>query len=148
LPTSAEREEVKALGRISLSCRPRGDARRVRAFVVDDSATARKALRRMLAGVAGNTVVGEASWAEEVIGRIEEARPDVVVLDWRMPGMDGVEATRLLRESHPQLRVVGFTSSGDQGIHQAFLDAGAVAVFAKRDAPKLREYLQELVPTR
>jgi two-component system invasion response regulator UvrY len=117
----------------------------VRVFVVDDSATARKMLELVLGELAGITLVGEAKSGEEALARVGEARPDVVVMDWKMPSMTGVEATERLLAAHPHVRVVGYTSSGEPGTHQAFLDAGASAVFAKEDGLRLRDYLHTLI---
>jgi CheY-like chemotaxis protein len=117
------------------------DADQVKVFVVDDSATARRMCRLVLGGD-GVTVVGEATSGEAALAHVAEVDPDIVVMDWQMPGIDGVEATRLLRERHPSLRVVGFTSSGADEIHQAFLDAGAAAAFHKADVRKLADYVR------
>jgi DNA-binding NarL/FixJ family response regulator len=97
----------------------------VRLFIVDDSEVARRMLRLLSDDVPGLVVVGEATTGEEALAPIREARPDVVVMDWQMPGINGVEATERLLAEHPNLRVVGFTSSGEPDTHQAFLDAGA-----------------------
>src|SRR3954470_7142333 len=72
---------------------------------------------------------------------IDVLAPDVVVMDWSMPGMSGIEATAELRRTRPELRVVGFTSTDDRIVHEAFLEAGATAVFAKEHALDVREYL-------
>jgi DNA-binding NarL/FixJ family response regulator len=117
----------------------------MRLFIVDDSDVARRMLRLVLGELPGLAFVGEATSGEEALPRIGEARPDVVVMDWQMPGIDGVEATRRVLAEYPHVRVVGFTSSGEPGIHQAFLDAGAAAVFAKEQAFALRDWLGALV---
>jgi DNA-binding NarL/FixJ family response regulator len=116
----------------------------VRVFVVDDSPTARRMLRLVLAEKDGLVVVGEAVSAEDCLARIDDFAPDVVVMDWRMPGMDGVDCTREVLARHPGLRVVGFTSSGSDGTRQAFLDAGAAEVFPKEQARELLDYLSSL----
>ncbi len=102
-------------------------------------------LRRVLAELPGLAVVGEAASGEEALAGVDDTRPDVVVMDWQMPGINGVEATTRLLAEHPHVRVVGYTSSGEPHIHQAFLDAGAVAVFAKEQAIELRDWLGALV---
>jgi two-component system invasion response regulator UvrY len=113
----------------------------VRLFIVDDSPIARQMLRRVLADRDGVEVVGEAVSAEDCLGRVADLAPDVVVMDWQMPGMNGADATRELLGRHPLVRVVGFTSSGPAESRQAFLDAGASEVFRKEDALHLRDYL-------
>ena len=116
----------------------------MRVFVVDDSPTARRMLRLVLAERDGFDVVGEAVSAEDCLARVAGFAPDVVVMDWRMPGMNGADATRELLARHPDVRVVGFTSSGSDGTRQAFLDAGASRVFLKERALDLRDYLRGL----
>jgi CheY-like chemotaxis protein len=116
----------------------------VRVFVVDDSPTARRMLSLLLTEPRVVVVVGEASSGEECLARVDELAPDVIVMDWKMPGIDGGQTTEDLLAGHPDVRVVGFTSSGSTVTHRAFLDAGAAAVFAKQDATKLRDYLGEL----
>ena len=79
----------------------------MRVFVVDDSPTARRMLRLVLAERDGVDVVGEAVSAEDCLARVADFAPDVVVMDWRMPGMNGAEATR---SCSPAIR--GYASSG------------------------------------
>lgn len=117
----------------------------MRLFIVDDSSTARRMLRRVLGDVPRLVLVGEAASGEEALARIARVRPDVVLMDWRMPGINGVKATTRLLAEHPHVRVVGCTSSGEPRTHQDFLDAGAVAVFAKEQALQLRDWLGTLV---
>ena len=117
----------------------RGSA--VKIFVVDDSAVIRRTMRALLAALPDVAVVGEASSAEACFSPIETLAPDVVVMDWSMPGMNGIEATAELQRTRPEVRVVGFTSTDDPCVHQAFIAAGATAVFAKQDAMALRDHL-------
>jgi DNA-binding NarL/FixJ family response regulator len=113
----------------------------VKVFVVDDSAIVRSMMGALLAAFPDVVVVGEAGSAEACFSPIETLAPDVVVMDWSMPGMNGIEATAELQRTRPEVRVVGFTSTDDRGVHQAFIAAGATAVFAKEDAMALRDYL-------
>jgi DNA-binding NarL/FixJ family response regulator len=116
----------------------------MKVLLVDDSRTVRKLLRRVLSNAPGVVVAGEATSGEEALASAADLRPDVVIMDWHMPGMNGAQATAALREMHPEARVVGFTSSRDAGIHHALLDAGAAAVFAKEDAIGLKDYVVRL----
>jgi DNA-binding NarL/FixJ family response regulator len=113
----------------------------VKVFIVDDSAVIRRMVGALLAAFPDVLVVGEASSAEACFSPIEALAPDVVVMDWSMPGMSGIEATAELQRTRPDVRVVGFTSTDDSGVHAAFMAAGAAAVFAKEDAMALRDYL-------
>jgi DNA-binding NarL/FixJ family response regulator len=81
-------------------------ARTLRVVVVDDQLPFRIALRRVLQRAAGVDVVGEGADGSEAITLVEQVRPDVVVLDVRMPGMDGPTAARTIAERWPSVTVV------------------------------------------
>lgn len=97
----------------------------VRVLVVDDHPTVRDGLRAVLARADGLDVVGEAGTGEEALTRCAHDPPDVVVMDLRMPGMGGVEATRRLLERWPQVGVVVLTMSDADEAVAAALRAGA-----------------------
>jgi two-component system invasion response regulator UvrY len=113
----------------------------VNVFIVDDSVIASRMVQQLLAAYPDVVIVGESRSAEDGFALIDALAPDLVVMDWSMPGMSGVEATAELRRRRPELRVVGFTSTSDPSVHEAFMAAGATAVFAKSEAMALREYL-------
>jgi DNA-binding NarL/FixJ family response regulator len=100
-------------------------------LVVDDQALFREALVALLAVQAGIEVVGEAANGQEAIEAVGRARPDVVLMDLRMPVLDGVSATRRLRVDHPGVRVLALTTfDGDAEVFPA-LRAGAVGYLLK-----------------
>ena len=105
--------------------------RRIRVLVVDDQALFREALVALLAVQAGIEVVGEAANGEQAIEAVGRLRPDVVLMDLRMPVLDGVGATRQLRVDHPGVRVLALTTfDGDAEVFPA-LRAGAVGYLLK-----------------
>ena len=109
---------------------PQGE-RRIRVLVVDDQALFREALVALLAVQSGIEVVGEAANGEEAVGAVGRLRPDVVLMDLRMPVLDGVGATRRLRVDHPGVRVLALTTfDGDAEVFPA-LRAGAVGYLLK-----------------
>jgi DNA-binding NarL/FixJ family response regulator len=106
----------------------------IRVLLVDDDALVRSGLRMMLAGAEGIEVVGEAGDGREVLGAVDRHRPDVVLMDIRMPQVDGIAATRLLRaQPRPPEVIVLTTFDADELVLQA-LRAGA-AGFLLKDTP-------------
>jgi DNA-binding NarL/FixJ family response regulator len=116
----------------------------VRVLVVDDDALVRAGLTMMLDGAEGIAIVGEAADGDEVVEVARRLDPDVVVMDWNMPGADGLQGTRNLARECPRSQVVAFTSTDDRRIHRALLDAGACAHFDKAELGALGEYLTQL----
>jgi signal transduction histidine kinase len=104
--------------------RPVGEARPIRVLVVDDNAGFRESLLSLLE--AGNLqVVGEAGSGLEALDLMPELEPDVVLMDVRMPAMDGIEATRKLKVGFPEVGVVALSGHEDQEIVRGMLVAGA-----------------------
>jgi signal transduction histidine kinase len=97
---------------------------RLRVMVVDDNAGFRESLLSLLEA-GGLEVVAEASSGLEAIEMFEGVDPDVVLMDVRMPGIDGIETTRRLKGSHPSLGVVALSGHEDQEIVREMLVAGA-----------------------
>lgn len=99
--------------------------------VCDDSPLAREALRRGLAGVVGVDRVSVAATGEELLARWDDERPDLVLMDVRMPGIGGVEATRRLLVRHPEAAVIMMTVAEDvDGVARA-VAAGARGYLVK-----------------
>jgi DNA-binding NarL/FixJ family response regulator len=104
----------------------------LRVVIVDDKADIRHLLGLLLA-TAGHQVVGEAPDGRVGVTVALTLAPDLVIMDWQMPEMDGVEATRRICEQSPGLRVIAFSSASDPGMRAAFLAAGAFAYHDKAD---------------
>jgi DNA-binding NarL/FixJ family response regulator len=103
----------------------------VRVLLVDDQALFREALATLLEVRAEIEVVGEAADGEQALRQAVATRPDVVLMDLRMPVLDGIAATRRLREDHPGVRVLALTTfDGDEEVFAA-LRAGAVGYLLK-----------------
>lgn len=103
---------------------PRAADARVRVLVVDDNVGFRESLLSLLD--AGNLlVIGEANSGVEALNLVPELEPDVVLMDVRMPEMDGIETTRLLKERFPNVGVVALSGHEDQEIVREMLVAGA-----------------------
>jgi DNA-binding NarL/FixJ family response regulator/anti-sigma regulatory factor (Ser/Thr protein kinase) len=103
----------------------------VRVMVVDDSSSTRTMLREALALGGDIDVVGEAGGGREAISMATQCRPDVVLMDVRMPDMDGVTAARSLLTEHPEMKVVALTWSDDPSTVRDMLTAGAIGYVVK-----------------
>jgi DNA-binding NarL/FixJ family response regulator len=101
-----------------------------------------------LVAAAGHEVVGQAGHGEAGVQQALALRPDVVITNWLMPVMDGVEATRQIRGLAPGVAVIALTSSGDPTVRDLFLEAGAAACLDKQDISGLRAALGELAHRR
>lgn len=111
------------------SAEPR-PAAAARLVLVDDDSALRLALHELLVD-AGYDVVGEAGDGAAGLAVICDARPDVVLLDLRMPGMGGVEVARQLRECSPNVRVIMFSAYADLGLQSILSDLGVSAYLIK-----------------
>ena len=104
----------------------------IRVFLLDDHEVVRRGLRDLLEGEDDLTVVGEAGTAEEALGRISATRPDVAVLDVRLPDGDGVEVCREVRSHHPEIACIMLTSFADDDAVYASIMAGAAGYLLKQ----------------
>jgi DNA-binding NarL/FixJ family response regulator len=103
----------------------------VRVLLVDDQSLFREALATLLAVHEGVEVVGEAGDGDEALRKAAELAPDVVLMDLRMPVLDGIGATRRLRVEQPAVRVIALTTFDDDEDVFAALRAGAVGYLLK-----------------
>src|SRR2546425_8454089 len=103
----------------------------VRVMVVDDSSSTRTMLKEALSLDGAIEVVGEAGGGREAILQACDLKPDVVLMDVRMPDMDGVTATRSIISESPATKIVALTWSDDPGTVRDMLTAGAIGYVVK-----------------
>lgn len=103
----------------------------VKIMVVDDHDLVRMGISRMLADVEGFSVVGEAASGEEAVRLAREVEPRVALMDVKMPGIGGLEATRKLLARNPDMCVIAVTASDDDLYPERFLKAGAMGYITK-----------------
>ena len=103
----------------------------LRVVVADDQRVVRDGLVTVLELMAGVEVVGAAANGEQAVTLVERHRPQVVLMDLRMPRLDGVEATRRIRQAHPSTAVVVLTTYADDESILAALRAGALGYLTK-----------------
>ncbi len=96
----------------------------IKVLAVDDHPLVRKGIASILANETDMQLVGEAGNGREAVDLFRQHHPDVVLMDLRMPDMDGVQATQAIRKDYPEARIIALTSyDGDQDIYRA-LEAG------------------------
>jgi DNA-binding NarL/FixJ family response regulator len=118
---------------------------KVRVLAADDQRVIREGLAMLLGLLPDVEVVGTAANGEEALTLADELRPDVILMDLRMPRMDGVEATRRLRSSHPEIKVVVLTTYADDRSVIEALRAGALGYLTKdAGADEIRQALQRV----
>jgi CheY-like chemotaxis protein len=105
-----------------------------RILLVDDIPAMRIAVRGLLED-ADLSVIGEAADGLQAVAMAAELQPDVVVMDVRMPGLDGLQATRQITDAHPHIRVVVYSVFDSDETQQAARHAGAAAFVAKGSPP-------------
>ena len=103
----------------------------IRILLVEDNDVFRQALELLLGLEAGFEVVGAVTDGTAVVAASERLAPDVVVMDFRLPGMDGVEATAALRAARPEIAVVCLTASASPRELEALAQAGVVTCLRK-----------------
>ena len=103
-------------------------------LIVDDHEVVREGLRLSLSRTPHIRVVGEAADGQQAIDLAERRRPNVVIMDVRMPGMDGLDATKLLTEKLPDVSVLIFTAYSESTLLSRGLDSGALGYILK-EAP-------------
>jgi len=108
----------------------------IRVLIVDDHTIVRKGLRALLAEIEGMEVVGEAGDGQAAIAQAASLRPNAILMDLAMPKMDGIEATRLIKLSQPESRILVMTSfATDEKVFPA-IKAGALGYLLKESAPE------------
>lgn len=107
----------------------------IRLLIADDHAVVRTGLTQLLSAVEDVELVGSASNGEEAVSLCAEFEPDVVLMDLEMPALDGIEATRRIKEAQPEVAVVILTSFSDRERILRALDAGAVGYLLKDAEP-------------
>lgn len=107
------------------------DTKLIRVMLVDDHAVVRSGLSTFLMTCDDMELVGEASSGEQGLALCPQVKPDVVLMDLVMPGMDGATTTRLIREKCPEIQVIALTSFKEQELVQGALQAGAIGYLLK-----------------
>jgi DNA-binding NarL/FixJ family response regulator len=119
----------------------------IRIIVVDDSAAIRLAVRSCIQGHVELELCGEAENGDVALEMVRTLNPDIVLLDLRMPGMNGLEVAQEILASAPRTRMIMFTSNDCDGLIKAAQEAGISKVIAKSGAGvahQLREAIRQV----
>jgi DNA-binding NarL/FixJ family response regulator len=108
-----------------------GSPEPIRVLIVEDNRVFREALELLLALRTDLNVVGSVAGGEEALPACREHNPHVALMDYRLPGLDGVETTRVLKEEVPHVAVVALTASANPEEMKQLEQAGAVACLTK-----------------
>jgi len=103
----------------------------IRVLVVDDHDLVRAGITRMLADIDGLQVVGQGSSGEEALRKARDLKPDVILMDVKMPGIGGLEATRKLQRSNPDIKVIAVTVCEEDPFPTRLMQAGAAGYLTK-----------------
>ena len=109
-------------------------------MLVEDHKPTRDEMRALIEQQPQMTVVAEAATGEEAMDKAHEVRPDVVVMDILLPGMNGIEATRRIHDEQPGVKVLALSNHFGDSLVQAVLDAGGLGYVRKGRA------FEELIP--
>ena len=103
----------------------------IKILLVDDHAVVRSGLSKFLMVNKDLKLVGEASDGAEAVQMVSLHKPDVVLMDLMMPGVDGIAATRMILKNFPKVKIIALTSFADQNMVQGALQAGAISYLQK-----------------
>ena len=113
---------------------------KTKTLIVDDDASFRRYVKETLASEPDIEIVGEAADGQEAIRKARELKPDLVLMDVRMPGTNGIDATRQLRDEMPELKVIIVSIFDLQEYREAAMASGASGYVIKKSL------IEELVP--
>ncbi|MEN8241099.1 MAG: response regulator transcription factor [Chloroflexota bacterium] len=108
----------------------------IKILCVDDHAVIRSGLHMILDGEDDVEIAAEAATAEEAIKLAGQVKPDVILMDIHLPDMTGIEATKIIKQQHPDIAVVALTINEDEEYFFKMLEVGASGYVPKRAAPE------------
>ncbi len=131
--TTSPSKSTQARQVVSVSRRRASSGRKdkIRVVLVDDHIVMRKGIAGLIDGEPDLEVVGEASDGASAVKLVREIRPDVVLMDLSMPGMNGIEATQIIHTRHPEVRIIGLSMFEEKEKAAEMLQAGAAEYLTK-----------------
>ena len=111
--------------------------KKIHILLADDHPVVRSGVRTLLAQAADFSVIGEVSNGAEVIASVIEKKPDVLLLDMKLPGLSGIEVIRQLKTIKSPVRVLGFSAHADAQFVRTMIQNGAAGYLLKEEAPEI-----------
>lgn len=108
----------------------------IKVLLVDDSTVLRGTIRDLLNGTKEIKVIGECVDGCEVIPFLEHHIPDVILMDYRMPTLNGIETTKLVKDLFPEIKVIGLSNNDDIMTRGMFFDNGAIGFISKYEVSR------------
>jgi len=106
-------------------------AGRIRILLVDDHPVMRQLITAALDVEADMTIIGEAADGKEAIDKARQLQPELILMDFSMPGIDGIEATRIIHSELPDIRIIGLSLHQEENRTARMLEAGAATYVCK-----------------
>lgn len=103
----------------------------IKVLLVDDNASVRESIKYNFDKHPKIQIIGECKDGKEVIPFLQRLKPDVILMDYRMPILNGIETTKLVKNLFPEIKVIGFSCNDDIIIKEAFFENGAVGFLSK-----------------
>ncbi len=129
--TAKSRSSVSAAASLDAASEEARTAKKIRIALVDDHVAMRQGLAGLLRAEPDMEIVGQASDGETGVSLIRDIKPDVVLMDISMPGMNGIQATRILHSELPEIRIIGLSMFQEGEQARAMREAGAVDYLTK-----------------
>jgi CheY-like chemotaxis protein len=124
-------QEILVLPKVDLLSRSSDPEQKIRVMLVDDHTVVRQGMANLLGDEPDIEVVGEAADGHEAIGMVAKLLPGVILMDMSMPKLNGIEATRIIHNDWPEIRIIGLSMFEEADRAQAMRDAGAVDYITK-----------------
>jgi DNA-binding NarL/FixJ family response regulator len=106
-------------------------SRKIRILVVDDHQMFRASLRQIIESMNDMEVIAEADNGLSAIKQVQKFKPDIVIMDIRMPVVDGIDATRQIKSEYPGIKIIALSSHSDRSYVEKMLQAGASDYLSK-----------------
>jgi two-component system, NarL family, invasion response regulator UvrY len=105
----------------------------IRIMLVEDNPSTLYAIKDLIEDEDNLSIVAEAVNGIEAVALSKKHSPDIILMDVKMPEMDGIEATRIIKKDNQMVKIIGLTSFGSEGVEKSILEAGAVSFLDKSD---------------